>query len=343
MSARYVCLLLLTLGCAGCAGDGSSLDPYGSGLLPPALRISPESLDVLVGGDDSTTAELVLLNLGELPLQIDSMSTRAEWFHMSLDSLPVVIPPLEELSIQATFQGAYPVGALLQSDIEIRSNDHGQPDRILPISMEVVTLAVLGSSRDNTLYNDVDEVLSNGSGEWFFAGRTSDGRVRRGLILFDVANALPPGTPITAVQLKLFMSRTSVGSKPIALHRLTRDWGEGRSDAPEQEGNGTEARTGDATWEHAVYETVPWDTPGGDYVPEPSAEIAVGDVGWYTWESDQMAADVQGWVDDPATNFGWILIGFENTKSTTKRFNAREQKNEVRRPILTVVYDGGAR
>jgi len=202
---------------------------------------------------------------------------------------------------------------------------------------------VLHASRDNTLYSD--DVLSNGSGEWLFAGRTADGRIRRGLIHFDVADAIPAGSRITGVALELYMSRTNtdspVRSKPIAAHRVTRDWGEGASDALVQEGDGIAAEAGDATWEYATYDTVPWETPGGDYVADYSAKTAIGDVGWYTWEAEAMAADVQGWVDDPTTCFGWILIGVETVDTTARRFNARENSSEDARPILRVTYEAG--
>jgi hypothetical protein len=37
-----------------------------------------------------------------------------------------------------------------------------------------------------------------------------------------------------------------------------------------------------------------------------------------------MVADVQQWLDQPASNFGWIIIGNESQSGTSKRFNSRE-------------------
>ena len=47
--------------------------------------------------------------------------------------------------------------------------------------------------RDTTLIEEPDGALANGSGPVFFVGRTNQGQnsVRRGLIYFDVAAALP--------------------------------------------------------------------------------------------------------------------------------------------------------
>jgi len=51
-----------------------------------------------------------------------------------------------------------------------------------------------------------------------------------------------------------------------------------------------------------------------------------------------MVADVQGWLDQPATNFGWILIGNEAAPTTTKRFDTRESPISSNRPVLEVAF-----
>jgi hypothetical protein len=43
-----------------------------------------------------------------------------------------------------------------------------------------------------------------------------------------------------------------------------------------------------------------------------------------------MATDVQGWIADPASNFGWILIGDEGQDGTAKMFASGE---DFLRPI----------
>ncbi|MCL4209693.1 MAG: hypothetical protein KJZ68_03425, partial [Phycisphaerales bacterium] len=102
---------------------------------------------------------------------------------------------------------------------------------------------VLVADRDNTLYERPAGDVSNGAGQRFFAGRTGqqvDG-VRRGLLRFDVAGAVPPGSVITGVTLRLNMSRTRAGNRTVSIHRLLSDWGEGPSDAFGEEGDGTTA------------------------------------------------------------------------------------------------------
>ena len=51
-----------------------------------------------------------------------------------------------------------------------------------------------------------------------------------------------------------------------------------------------------------------------------------------------MVADVQAWLNDPDTNFGWILIGNESDRQVAMRFNSRENSNEASRPVLEVQY-----
>ena len=50
-----------------------------------------------------------------------------------------------------------------------------------------------------------------------------------------------------------------------------------------------------------------------------------------------MTADVQAWLDDAATNFGWILIGNESKGKTANRFDTMES-SESARPTLTIEF-----
>jgi hypothetical protein len=202
-------------------------------------------------------------------------------------------------------------------------------------------IVTLQASKDNTLYESSTGSLSNGAGEYFFAGRTDTGAIRRGVIAFDVAAAIPAGVVITRVDLTLNMSRTIAGLQPVSLHRLLADWGEGTSNATAQEGMGAQATTGDATWLHRFYNTIFWSNPGaaGDFVTTASTTVQVGATGTYTFLSTAaMVADAQAWLDDPASNFGWILIGNESTTTTTKRFDSRNNSMPSVRPRLTIEF-----
>ena len=195
-------------------------------------------------------------------------------------------------------------------------------------------------SKDNTLYEYVasEGDLSNGAGFHFFAGENAMGELRRGVLAFDVAGSIPPGSTITAVSLSLNMSMTPAGAVTVELHKLLADWGEGTSHAPMGEGDGAPATPNDATWRHRFFDTVFWTTQGGDFSSTVSASQSVGGIGQYTWSSAQMVADVQSWVNDPGSNFGWLVLGDETASATAKRFDTRESASP---PVLTIEYRTG--
>jgi hypothetical protein len=157
-------------------------------------------------------------------------------------------------------------------------------------------------------------------------------------LAFDVNSALPEGAIVLSATLDLNMSRTITEDKAVALHLLEKDWGEGDSDAEGQEGAGATAMSGDATWLHTFYDTTSWDTPGGDFEVQESASIMVDGIGQYSWSSPQMAADVQAWLDDADTNYGWLLKGDESGGASAKRFDSRENSDPANQPKLTVEY-----
>lgn len=200
----------------------------------------------------------------------------------------------------------------------------------------------LGALKDNTLYESPEGALSNGAGQYFFAGETGNttgGKHRRGLVAFDVGG-IPATATITGVSLTLHMSRTVSGPQNIRLHRVLADWGEGTSDAGRGEGGGTTPTTKDATWVHRFFTTETWSSPGGDFDPTPSATLSVNQQGDYTWSGSGLVADVQSWVNGTAANFGWILVGNEVSITTAKRFDSRENTNAAFRPRLVINYTG---
>jgi len=194
-------------------------------------------------------------------------------------------------------------------------------------------------SKDNTLYeyDPAEGDHSNGAGFHLFAGENGEGEVRRGVLAFDIAGTIPPGSTITAVTLGMNMSMTPAGALTVELHKLLADWGEGTSHAPMGEGDGAPATPNDATWRHRFFDSIFWTTQGGDFSATVSASQSVGGTGQYTWSSAQMVADVQSWLDNPASNFGWLVLGDETGGATAKRFDTRESANP---PMLTIQFTG---
>lgn len=135
------------------------------------------------------------------------------------------------------------------------------------------------------------------------------------------------------------MSRSIAGVAEVGLHPTLADWQEGAADGSGNEGQGADAAQGDVTWTQRVFMTLDWDMVGGDFSSNASASVTVGGIGSYTWEStSQLVADVQNWLDDPATNFGWLILGDETRSQTAKRFDSRDNANGENRPVLVVEY-----
>jgi len=201
------------------------------------------------------------------------------------------------------------------------------------------TTVTIEPAKDNSIFSEAVE--SNGQGIYLFVGRTNEPSIRRALLQFDVAGAVPAGATIESASLTLRMNKTIVGGQAIGAYRLTRGWGEGTSNAIGQEGKGAPATTGDATWLNAIHPSTPWSTAGGDFAGSPSASTVVDQTGLYSWAGAGMVSDVQQMLDNPASNFGWILIGPEGATSA-KRFDSRESTVPANRPTLTITYSMAA-
>jgi len=181
------------------------------------------------------------------------------------------------------------------------------------------------ASQDNTLIDDPEGARSNGAGPYFFVGLTGGnegGGIRRGLIHFDMEGVIPEQARIEDVALHLYASNDPDAAEKVRLYAAVQDWGEGTSCG--NGGRGAAAKTGDATWLHTFYDTDSWETAGGDRARPASARVTVDMMGSYTWSSNRMKKDVQLWVEQPETNFGWLLIGDERKTRSVVAFASRE-------------------
>ena len=197
---------------------------------------------------------------------------------------------------------------------------------------------VVNPSKDNTLYETTGAQLSNGQGVYLFAGLTDQGGLRRGLIAFDLS-AIPSNATITDVSLSLFLSRLrpDATAQTITLHKVLKNWGEGASNANMPGGGGAPAQPGDGTWLYNIFNTSFWGTPGGDFSSAISASTAVSTNNrTYTWSGSGMVADVQSWIANSGSNFGWLIAGNEGTEQSAQRFHTGE--NTSNKPQLTVTY-----
>jgi hypothetical protein len=204
---------------------------------------------------------------------------------------------------------------------------------VAPAQIQTVELE---PTRDTTLYFDATGSLANGAGSGLFVGRTGQSRAVRALLFFDVAAAVPAGMVITRAELELQVSRTRSAGMTIGAHRVSQSWGEGSSNAARGGGGGAPATSGDATWLHRFFPGQLWTTPGGDFAAAASSTTSAGSFGAVLWPtSAALVADAQAMLDQPATNFGWLLRGDENASSL--RFDSREATASLR-PKLRLRY-----
>lgn len=221
---------------------------------------------------------------------------------------------------------------------------------LFPAGVQAWPTIELEPVQDNTLYetaidsggNQIER--SNGQGDFLFVGRTGfDGgfKRRRAVLKFDLG-AVPEGAILLRVKVTLYQAKAAPGSPPvsISLFPLAQEWGEGESDAIAPEGQGDFAAEGDATWHHRLFPDSLWDAAGGSFNLASSASVTVGeDAGYFTWECTVgLLADVQAWQDDPAVNFGWIIVGGEDSGQSAHKFYSRENIAVTERPRLLITY-----
>jgi hypothetical protein len=193
-------------------------------------------------------------------------------------------------------------------------------------------------SKDNTLYEN-NTNNSNGSGNQILAGNNGANLRNRTLLAFDLSS-IPTGVTITSVAMDMYCTggAGSSGIQNFTLHSMLEDWGEGSSNAGPAPGNGVPATSGDATWLNAFHPSTPWTTVGGTFQSTPSAQLPVDAVGSYQWVDAGMTADVQAWVSNPTSNFGWMIRGAETAAFQAKRFASREETDTIKRPYLYINY-----
>ena len=212
-----------------------------------------------------------------------------------------------------------------------------------------ITSGALGDSvsltavADTSLYQNNPD--ANLGATTLVAGQNERDSRARALFRFDLS-AIPSGATISDVVFSLSVVRRPdpaqhpVVNSDFSLYRLLKDWGEGLGNAV----TGSNALSGDATWKDRHFGSSSWDTGGGlsgtDFAGTESTSTTISGLGLYLWPSTAaMVSDVQGWVDTPSSNFGFILISqSEDTAGSARRFSSKELPIEGTPPHLNVTY-----
>ena len=134
------------------------------------------------------------------------------------------------------------------------------------------------------------------------------------------------------------------------------NWGEGTAGSSTPgiggAGNGFAAAAGDATWNTPTFGSGAWTNPGatGDFNAAASAfgrRHRSGRNRLHLAFHPGLVSDVQSWLNNPVTNFGWALINAnEAANATVKAFYSRSATQNSSggtldpafRPMLTITY-----
>jgi len=124
----------------------------------------------------------------------------------------------------------------------------------------------------------------------------------RGLIQFDLSS-LPSDAVIKEVEIMLDVhGRTREGEPDFNMHQITSPW---TIDDTSRFGIGSD---GAATWKYSSWDTVEWNTPGGDFDDVIlSSESNKERENHFFPTTDDLVALVQGWVDGSVENYGVLI------------------------------------
>jgi hypothetical protein len=188
------------------------------------------------------------------------------------------------------------------------------------LSARADVITNLACVADTTLQQDFPD-NNLGGADSFTAGGRNQGGPTRALLQFDIAGAMPAGATIHSATLTVTVIAVNGPDSTFAVHRLLAAWGEGTG---ADFRGGSPGGDGEATWNVRLGPGTPWATAGGDFAPTASATQTIGGTGSFSFTSAALAADVQAWLDQPGTNFGWLLRSqSETTPGTIRRFAGR--------------------
>ena len=229
-----------------------------------------------------------------------------------------------------------------------------------PVWARASVILDIAPSADATLLGGTD-VGNSLAVPGMFVGKDPS-NVKRGLIEFNVAAAIPAGATVTGVSLQMTIGQVAGSSggsvtnfgpvQTMGLYDESQAWGQPTNTVGASSfgghGHGAAAQTGDATWTTAAWSTTPWNVAAGGNWTAGSLDLAdaqvPGTTGYVaTWSSAALAAEVQGWLDNPASNNGLLIKDQDEVTGTTFRAFWGEQGainagNPSWAPDLSVTY-----
>lgn len=225
----------------------------------------------------------------------------------------------------------------------------GAPALIIALSLVSLhsEVATFNPVADTTLIQ-VEPNANLGGANFFNAGTAGNGNRNRALLQFSLSEMIPAGSTINNVSLMLDIVRQpAVDLTPatFGLRRTLTSWSEGDK-VPIEEGSpglGAPATDGDATWNYRSVGGATWATPGGRVAVDFSGTVSstafvygIGDPVQFE-STPELTADVQFWLDNPNSNFGWMLVTeTEEVRKSARSFASREDASGG--PILVIDF-----
>ncbi len=190
------------------------------------------------------------------------------------------------------------------------------------------------ANKDNTIISDFMS-NSNGEGPFVYVGLSGNGGIRRGLLSFQVFT-LPTSIVVDSVSLTMNCTKIpNISSDTFYLHQLTQHFGEGSSST--QQGGGAQAENGDATWQDAYYDSIDWNTAGGDYDTTQLSTCLIDDFGSFTFQNTSIFTQVvQNWLNSATDGLNLLLKTNEQNTHTLKGFASKESTDTA--SFLTIYY-----
>lgn len=288
--------------------------------------LTVEQIDQNIYLKDATTHKS--LYMIEAPYMYDSFKPKG---YKTVDEITSI--PEEAKSYQLTLSYEV-IGQDLFVYLEPDATWLQSKERVYPITIDPTIVRLQTSANmDDTTIRSANPTQTGGNDFELGVGTAVGGNTVRSLLKFDLS-AVPSSTTILSTDLNLWFTSTNNNSPiDISLHKLTSPWEENQ-----------------ASWTYA--KTIPyteWKTAGGDFSSDklrtvkgigvPPASIADAMVNW------KVPLDVvQGWVNNPTTNYGFMLKSDNETTQIYKKFASSEQSVLDRyKPKLVIIYKTAAR
>lgn len=224
----------------------------------------------------------------------------------------------------------------------------------------------LPAVQDATLFGGADASSNTSLADpGIFVGTDSATNPKRGLIEFNIAQYVPAGATITSVTLQLTVGQaagtsgnggTLSSATTISLFNESQAWGQPTNVANSTTfmgmGHGKPAATGDATWNDSFFSSTSptaWTTAGGDWsssltdIADASSTGSPTAVTWSSASYPGMVTAVQNWLNNPSTNFGWLLKNSNEGVATDylafwSAQGAAADSNSSLAPALSITY-----